>query len=39
MSTMKSHKWRLQSPVVKVAALVGSAVALVAAAGAPTKWW
>lgn len=35
----KSHKWRFQSPVAKAAALVGSAIALVAATGAPSKWW
>ena len=39
MAQMKSHKWRMQAPVVKVATLVGTAVALVAAAGAPSKWW
>jgi hypothetical protein len=39
MQTMKSHKWRFQSPVVRVATVVGTAVALVATAGAPSKWW
>ncbi len=39
MQQLKTHKWRLQSPVVKAAALVGSAVALVAATGAPSKWF
>ncbi len=38
MNMNKSHKWRFQNPVVRVAALVSTAVAFVAATGAPTKW-
>ncbi len=39
MSKLKSHKWRLQAPVVRVATAVGTTVALVATVGAPSKWW
>jgi hypothetical protein len=39
MNASKSHKWRFKAPAVRVATMVGTAVALVAIAGAPSKWF
>jgi hypothetical protein len=39
MTNIRSHKWRIQNPTMRLAVVIGSAVALVATVGAPTKWW
>jgi hypothetical protein len=38
MST-RSHKWRFRSPSVRIASMLGTAVALIAVVGAPSKWY
>ena len=40
MSNLKAGiKWRVAAPAYKAAAAAGSVVALIAATGAPRKWW
>jgi hypothetical protein len=40
MSKVKaSIKWRVAPPAYRAAAAAGTVVALIAATGAPRKWW